>query len=361
MAFLDATDLLDIQSTDGTNEKRFSQLGLLDAVKDSTPATQGYIPPSVIEKLRSTSSLRNVQIPVLKDQTVTVNTTPGFSFIPDNLPESAQYTFTAVDVFSGFRHYPGQFDNNALDAEWAKREVMKNVTYAMGNTVESLLATTIDTRKTQLLNFTTQVNQGSLGGTFTFNTTPDELEINKAAQQQTMFASLNELMAANELGGDYRVVTNRAGLAVQKTEALQFGDGNSRNIQALGMMPADRMYETGNISAGSDVFNGYFFRDGAVGMFENFPYDFRNGTEFAGKKWSVSDTEIPFCRMRGNVYVNNEATDATALVGAGTDSNMIMTHFQEMAIWLRFYIVYRYNSDLTTRANDIVKISGKTS
>jgi hypothetical protein len=29
-----------------------------------------------------------------------------------------------------------------------------------------------------------------------------------------------------------------------------------------------------------------------------------------------------------------------------------------MAIWVRFYVVYRYNSDLGTRVNDIVKIQG---
>ena len=120
------------------------------------------------------------------------------------------------------------------------------------------------------------------------------------------------------------------------------------------------MYESGNIAAGSDVFNGWFLRDGSMGVFENFPFDFRNGTEINGKKWSISDVEIPFTRMRANVYVNTEATDATALVSAGTDSNLIMTHFEEMALWNRFYIVYRYNSDLTTRANDIVKIKGLT-
>lgn len=359
MALLDATDWNDIQVTDATNEKRFSQLGLVEAVKDSTPATTEYIKPSAVQQLREASSLRNVQIPVLKDQTVTVNQTPGFNFIPSNLPESAQYTFTAVDVFSGFRHYPGQFANNTLDSEWTKREVMKNVAYAMGSTVESLLTTTMESRKSQLLNFTTQVSQGD--GTFTFDAPTDTLQVNKAAQKETMFMNLEELMAANELGGNYRIVTNRAGLAVQKSEAAKYGAANEKNLQALGMLDASRIYETGNISAGSDIFNGYFFRDGAIGIIENFPYDFRNGTEIAGKQWSISDVEIPGARMRANIYVNNEATEATALVGAGTDSNLIMTHFSEMAIWLRFYIVYRYNSDLSTRANDIVKIKGLTS
>ena len=119
MANLDATDWNDIQSTDATNEKRFSQLGIIDAVKDSTPFVD-YVSPAAREQLRIASGLRSVQIPVIKDQTVVVNTTPGFTFIPNNLPESDQYTFTAVDVFSGFRHFPAQFQNNTLESNFVK-------------------------------------------------------------------------------------------------------------------------------------------------------------------------------------------------------------------------------------------------
>lgn len=356
MAFLDATDWLDIQSTDATNEKRFSQLGYIDAVKDSTPFVD-YVSATAREQLRIASSLRSVQIPVIVDQTVVVNTTPGFTFIPDNLPLSSQYTFTAVDVFSGFRHYPAQFQNNSLESDFVKKQVMKNVAYAMGLTIEGLLVTELEARKTQVLPLgQTQVSQGD--GTFVFDTGTDTLKINKAAQKETMFVNLEELMNANELPGNYRWVTNRAGLAVQKTEMAKFGLGNSKDLQALGLPTPDRLYESANVSAGSDIFNGFMLRDGAMGVYENFPFDFVNGTEINGKKWSISDMEIPFTRMRANIFVNNDATDATALVSAGTDTNLIMTAFQEMAIWIRFYIVFRFNSDLATRANDIVKIQG---
>lgn len=359
MAYLDASQWNDLQVSEATNEKRFSELGIIDAVKASTPFVD-YIPPSAKAALQSTSSLRGVQIPVIKDQTVSVVQTPGFQFIPDNLLESDVYEFTAVDVFSGFRFYPSTYDNNMVDMDYARTETMRNIAYAMGNTIEGLLTTTLEARKTQVLDHTAQLSQGTLGGTFTFNAGTDTLELNKAAQQQTMFSSIDAIMAANELAGNYRYVTNRAGLAVQKMEALQFGSSNDRNIQALGMVGADRMHESGNISAGSDVFNGYALRDGSIGVFENYPYDFRNSTEINGKKWSITDVELPWARMRANVYTNSEATDATALISTGTDSNSIMTHFEEMAIWIRFYQVYRYNSDLTTRANDIVKLSGKT-
>ncbi len=358
MAYLDATMWLDFQDTNATNEKRFAELGIVDLVKDSTPFAD-YISPQAKEKLSESSSLRDVQIPVMINQTPIVLTTPGFAFIPANLEQTAEYAFIAYDVFSGFRHYPASYGNNTIQSDWARSEKMKNIAYQMGITIEGILSTVLEARKTQVLDYTVQVSQGD--GTFTFNAGTDTLEVSKAAQKETMFYNLEMLLGANELPGQYAIVTSRGGLAVQKSEALKYGADNSKNLQALPFLPMDRLHESGNITPGSNVFNGFFVRDGAIGLFENYPYDFRAGTQFAGKEWSVSDVEIPFTRMRANIYTNVEATEATALTAVGVDSNLKMTHFEEMAIWQRFYVVYRYNSDLTTRANDIVKISGLTS
>ena len=359
MANLDASQWNDLQESGSENEKRFAELGLIDSFKASTPFID-YVSASAREALRTTSSLRATEIPIIKDQQVTVVQTPGFEFIPSNVEESDVYSFNAVDVFSGFRHFPATYANNMIDEQGALEAKMKNIAYQSAITIESLLSATLEARKTQVLDFTTQLNQGLLGGTYTFNTGTDTLEIDKAAQQETMFSSINEIMAANELPGDYRYVTSRAGLAVQKMEALKFGDSNDKNIQALGMVTADRMHMTGNISAGSDVFNGFAFRDGAVGIYENHPWDFINNTAFAGREWSISDVELPFAKMRANIYVNNEATNAESLITTGTDSNLTMTHFKEMAIWFRFYQVFRYNETLASRPNDVVKIKGET-
>tara|TARA_R110000796_G_scaffold72206_1_gene163483 strand:- start:436 stop:1176 length:741 start_codon:yes stop_codon:yes gene_type:complete len=242
-----------------------------------------------------------------------------------------------------------------LDSEFQSREVLKNVLYEMGNTVEGILLTNLDARKTQVLNETEQVSGAT--GDYAFNAGTDTLAIKKAAQEETMFYSLEALMGANEVAGDYRVVTNRAGLVRQKMEALKFGAGNDKNLDALGFFGADRIHESGNLTSAAK-FDGYFLRDGSIGAVENFPADFRAGTEFAGKKWSVSDLDLPFVNMRANIFTDKNATDATSLITSGTDSNLIMTHFEEMAIWVRFYVVYRYNSDLSTRVNDIVKVQG---
>ena len=358
MSFINATSWNNLQGSNVTNDKRFSQLGVVDLAADSTSFVD-YILPSQVTQMNTMSSLRSLEIPVIDDQSVTVLTTPGFEFIPANLETSAKYSFTCYDVFSGFRHYPAAYANNMVDANAALEIKMRNIAYACGKQMETIILSTLSTQKSQALDFTTQVSQGD--GTFTFSTLTDTLTVNKAAQKETMFFYLEDLMAANELAGNYRIVTNRAGLAVQKAERLKYSTNNDKNIDALGFFDLSRMYESGSISAGSDVFSGYIVRDGGIGIIPNFPYDFVNGTEIGGKKWSITDMELPYCRMRANVYVNNEATNATALITAGTDSNTIMTHFQEMAIWLRFYVVYRYNSDLANRANDIVKIVGATS
>lgn len=358
MSYINATLLNDLQGSNVSNDKRFSQLGYVDLVADSTPHVD-YILPSQITAMNTMSSLRNQKIPVIKDQIVSVGTTPGFNYIPANLEESDQYSFVAYDVFSGFRHYPSTYANNTVDEKDMVEIKTKNVCYAMGEAIENILSTVMEARKSQQLGSTTQVSQGD--GTFSFSTSTDTLTVNRAAQKETMFFNLTALMAANELPGNYRIVTNRAGLAIQKSEQLKYSVANDKNLSALGMFPMDHMYESANVTAGgSEVFSGFVVRDGAIGLVENFPYDFVSGTEIAGKKWSISDVEMPFTRMRVNVYVNREATDATALITAGTDSNAIMSHFEEIAFWARFYVVYRYNGDLANRSNDIVKIVGTT-
>lgn len=354
MNYLSATDLNDIQPVGGRDEKRFSPLGLVDAARDSTDFVD-YISPSEKEAMSKLSSERNIQSPVIVDQEITVSMTPGFPFIPTNLPTSDQYSYVAVDIFSGMKFWPASYEDNAIDMNWEKQRRLEAITYAMGQKKEELISTVLESRKTQVLDGTTQVSQGD--GTFFFNGATDTLEISKAAQKETMFANIQALFEINEIPGMLRYVSNRGGFQVQMTESLKYGTENEKNLQALGLVSPDRYYQTGGLSAGSDVFNGFVFRDGDIGLIENYPWDFRAGINFAGKEWSISDIETKWTRSRLNVFVDNHATDATSLVQS---SNMKMTHFQEMGLWDRFYIVYPYNSNLEERSNGVFKIKGVT-
>lgn len=358
MAFLDATLLNDFQAKEALNEKFEANYGMLNLAKDST-AYVGYVPPSVREKLATSSSAFNAKIPVLKDQSVTVTTTPGFANIPVNLGETDSYYFTAYDVFSGFRFYPAAHEENQVDKAWYVDQVMRNVLKACAATTDDIIETVLEARKTQALSYATQISQGD--GTFTWDANTDTLTINKAGQKDTMFYNLGQLMVANQQPGNYRIVTSPAGLVVNNAEAMKYSTQNTKNIawQQL-YMPDDRRYISDQIATSAN-FNGFLVKDGDIGIYENFPYDFRNGTEIAGRKWSISNVELPYMKMRANVFVNTEATDATALVSPGTRSNLIMTTFEEMALWFRFYVVYPYNSAIASRPQGIVKLVGATS
>lgn len=356
MAYLDATVLSDFQAKMATNEALIGNYGMLDLAKDSGRFVD-YIPPSVMEQLATLSGSRQAQIPVIKDQQVVVNATPGFSNIPINLGESGTYAFTAFDVFSGFRVYPGSYENNSIDQAFEVEQRMKNVLQAMAVEIDTTVGTVLSSRKTQVLGFTDQVSQGD--GTFVFNTGTDTLEISKAAQKDTLFYNTNQLMLANQLPGNYRIVTSPGGLVVNDAEALKFREGNSKNLSwAQGGMPNDTRYISNQIATTAN-FDGYLVRDGDIGVIENFPFDFRNNTDNAAGKWSISDVELPFTRMRANIYTNVSATEATSVISPNTDTNLTMTTFEEMAIWHRFYVVYRFNSDLAGKQNAVVKIQGK--
>jgi hypothetical protein len=229
----------------------------------------------------------------------------------------------------------------------------------MGNTVEGILSTTLNSRKSQVMNFLEQINHNSGGGTYAF-TGADILTVDEAAQQATMFAPLSTLMDANEIGGNYAIVTSPAGLINQKLEALKYGENNDKNVASWGMLSADDMHSSHNIST-SAVFDGYFVRKGAIGMYPNYPFDFRMGTEVGDAQWSVSDMEMPFLKHRVNVFTNKFTANASGLTASGTDTNTVMSSGEEMGMWFRFCLVYRPNARLATITNDIVKIQGLTS
>ena len=356
MAFLDSTIFLDLQTKIAQNEKFTDQHGLIRIVRDSGQAID-FLSPDEIAAMNKMSSARGQRLPVLKDQTVTVVTTPGFSFIPNNIAETAYYGFTAFDVFSGFKFYPAAHSNNQVTKEYYVRNVTENVLKAMATSIEGLIINTLDGRRTQVLGYTDQVSAGD--GTVSFSEVTDLLTLNKAAVKDAMFYNLQALMVANKLPGDYRLVTSPAGIVAQQAELFKYGDANTKNLRwSANQLPPDMYYQSHAIAPGVDnLFTGYMIRDGAIGLVENYPYNFMEGTTLNGKRWMVSDIELPYVNMRANVYMNTEATDADSVL-ATSDSNLKMTTFEEMAIWCRFYLPYRYNSSLSTRQQDIVKLQG---
>ena len=356
--YITVTRFNDLQVGGKLDQKRYPELGAVNAAYASTPSVD-YISPSVQESLKTISSQRLIEIPTFINGPVVVGDTPGYNNIPSNLLESDTFGLVAYNIFSGFRHYPSTYDNNVMDSQDAIDTKMKRVTYEMAKIKESIIIGVLESNKTQVLDFTEQVSPNT--GDYNFNATSDVLEIKRAVQNETMFYTLEALAEANEIMGAGRVITNRAGLVRQKAEAIKYGAGNEKNLDALGFYDIDRMHQSSQISAGIDMFNGFYLKDGAIGLYSNFPYEFRNGKKLNDREWTISDVELPFLKSRCNVYTREGVTDSSALVGTHNnelDSNTIMSTFSEMAIWDRFYIATTPNKEIGTRSNDIFKIRG---
>lgn len=355
MANLDATDLNDVQVQDARNDKRFQELGSVNILKQSDPFVD-FISENDRRTLETISSDRNQDIPVIVDQTVVSFTEPSFD-VPANLLESTTFRFVPINIYSGFAHHKAQYSNNVIAAEQGKMVKIKNVLYKMGQDFEAQVNIIMEQQKTQVLDHTTQISQGSNGQAFTF-TGADILEVNKAAQQNVMFTSIDTVMGANDQGGRYSYLSSPAGFAVQKQEIATYGAGNDKNLANLGLPDASRLHETNSITT-SDVFDGFAVKDGALGFVPNHPFSYRTGDSVGDRQWSISDGDMPFLEFPVNVMTNKEATDATALAASGTNSDLLLTSVETMSFWFRGYIIYSYNADLTTRSNDILKIQGK--
>jgi hypothetical protein len=301
--------------------------------------------------------MQDYKIPLLLDTEAICTTVPGFANIPINLGEATNMYFTAFDLFSGFRMFPASFAGSAIDAQSYIDNRMRMVSEAMALKAEVIVNSFYESRKTQVLGFTNQFSHGE--GKFEFDAATDTLKIGKSAVKDTMFANINGIMSANKLGGDYMIVTSPGGLSAATLNALKLGVNNSQNIiQFEQAIPTGSRFESHALLPGDDIFTGYLVRKGAIGLYENFLWDFANNRSFAGKTWSISDAPLANLGMRVNTFVNTEATNATSLFAAGTNKNLVMTSFEEIGFWARFYVVYSYNSDLATKANDIVKVKG---
>jgi len=359
MGYLNASVLNDHQSTLTTSEAFTSDYGVNDLCRDSGPF-QNYIDPETFQMLRTANSNRSGIIPVIKDGEITVNQTPGFANIPSNIGESDTYSFVAYDVFSGFRHYPSTHANNNVKNAFYVNDRIQEILKKKADKIEEIQLSVLESRKTQVLGFTDQISQGD--GIYNFNTGTDTLEISKAAQKDTMFYNLTKLMKANKLSGGYKIVTSPAGLVSNDVEAMKFREANQKQIMwAQEFMGSQNRYESHQIAPGGNNFNGWLVRDGDIGFIENHPYDFVNSTTVGEKKWSISSTRLQYTNMRANIWVNRDASNTSNLVSPGNNTNGTMSTFEEMAIWTRFYVYYRYNSDLSTRQNGVVKLAGLTS
>jgi len=350
--FIDFSALNAYQDKITQTEKEKQRYGLLECLRHNSPKNK-VLTPTLRAHLKTVEG-RTTEYTGLKEDVITTTSVESFT-IPAHLSDSEQKTLTSVSIFSGFQVYPAWFQNNTIAYEDYLMNKYDEVFSAMASAKETQVGNLLNTNKTQGLDGVTQVNNGD--GTFAFDTSNDWLTANKAAQKDVLFSNLKTLFRINKKVGDYNIVVNEGGFNLALNEIFKFGQMNQENRQFIeNQLPI--YFETLGIAPGSDQFLGYMMRAGAIGGVQNYPFDFREGTVVDSKVWGIMDTPAPYIGERLNVYHNREAVDASNL--GETTSHLRMTSMEEWGFLDKFFLTSVYNSDLTTRVNEILKIKGLT-
>lgn len=350
--FIDFSVLNAYQDKMVQTEKRKQSYGLIDCLKFNTPMNK-VLTPTLKSHLQTVEG-RSTEYTGLKEDVITTTNVESFT-IPAHLSDSEQKTLTSISIWSGFQVYPAWFQNNTIAYEDYLQNKYDEVFSAMAAAKETQIANLLNTNKTQTIDGVAQINGGD--GTFAFDATNDWVSANKAAQKDTLFSNLEALFGINKMGGSHNAVVNKGGLTLAINEILKYGAANSENKQFIqNNLPA--FFETLGIAPSTYQFIMYMMTDGAIGGVQNYPFDFRQGTVVGDKKWGIMDTPAPYIGERLNVYYNKEAVDASGL--GDTTSHLRMTSMEEWGFLDKFFLVSNYNSDLTSRVSDIVKVVGLT-
>lgn len=352
MAYIDQTIMASIQDSLAQDERKYNRTGIVDAAHKSTEFVD-FVSPMLQEKLKTISSAQGFSVPVIKDGTAISVSTPGFDKTPDNRLETDTINWVAVDVFSGYKITESDFADNLLTVEQYAQVQTKRCLESMAIAKENAIKSILDARKTQTLGYLDVLNSHSEGA---YSFVGGKLRANKAAIKDTFYYDLDTLMRNNKVSGGTLLVTSAGGDdAIMKT-MLKNGAGQSVDKSwASKYMGMDNIFVSDSITPGvGNVFEGYLIEKGSVGIYENFPYDFAKGKELADRKWFVTPEKMPFVNQKLNVHISESAVDGRGKFDRG--SNSVMTTEETVSLWARFYVVYKYNSDIANKVNPIVAI-----
>ncbi len=95
---------------------------------------------------------------------------------------------------------------------------------------------------------------------------------------------------------------------------------------------------------------------GALAYVDNSTYDYRNNTQTRdGWEWSRTANILPKLGRGVNLLYNSKGLDASQI--SPGSSHLVTTGAEMWSFVDKYYIIHTYNSDLTTRSNDIVRLN----
>lgn len=348
MALLDLTALnaYITSEVDDENKKYSFANGLIDCAKFNTQS-QEFMTADVQERIKNSNG-RQIDISALVDSEFTVATSLSLT-LSANRSTSAKTTVSVLTAFTSFYDDYGIYANNAIAREQDYMSKFRKADKALANAIGGSVYTALNTRKTQVFDTSSVVGGISFDGTnFNADVTLD------AQKTMPIYEELIGVFNDNGIDGglgEFNIVGDQ-GFTTLDAFRGQFGANNQVELQQT---PFTSFRDTsGSITRlADDRGSGFLMRNGAVSLVPSVPIEFANGVTIGGdvSVWDYGDMELPYTKMRPLLFSRKAENDASTIGGSA------MSMVQQIGVGVQYAIVTSYNSDLTTKVNDIVRVN----
>ena len=340
MAYLMDTVLNAYQSKLAQTEIKTGVHGVIPFVKEQTPFAQ--VDPDTINAIKSANG-RTVDISAIKETDITVAS--AFSYdLASHRSETAKTSVTIYQLWTSFFFNEFDFANNAVGATQYLSNKLLEVDNALAEKKAEILLGILNTRRTQVFN-----DAGKPTGV-QFNTTPDALTIALAQESDPWFDYIQSFMVQNKLSGQYSAVATPS-LGITLAKHKLYSTYNDKNLMGQAF-PKIFMDNKLSPTAGSNA-TLFFARNGAIASYDSIPVEFERGASVPGTQFYVGAQELAMTGQKPLVVEIDERYNGTGLTGRPTDP---MTLHKRIGMGVSFAAVTSYNSDITTKVNDILKV-----
>lgn len=322
------------------NELRPSRYGALDLFLMQSDDPTGILTPELIAK--ANASIGSIlEVPVIDyDAGVTIGNTRSVT-ISDDENTSQMYQITFATYAWGFTIVPSLFHNNEIGIQRDFATKFNKYLYKFSETLDSAAIAALAAAKTQV--FTDILNYVNTGNAV----------IAPWKDRENIVGDINPMFAANDHFRQIHVLGN-AGFESMVRKMAQKDLYNAVN-KTLEYSDKLLHFSTRVANDTGEFANMYAVNGGSVGMLTRFEREALLGTRMDdGTEWGI-DT-LPMINFPVGTYFYESKGDFSAIAGAAS-ADMDRVRKEHYGFAVDVAILTGYNSDLTTIANPIMKIT----
>jgi hypothetical protein len=322
------------------NELRPSRYGALDLFMRQSEDPAGILTPELKEKAEKSIG-NTLETPVIDyDGNVTIGNTRSVT-IADDENTSQMYTITFATYSWGFTSVPAMFLNNEISMQRDFERKFNKYLYKFAETLDSAAIAALVAAKTQV--FGDILNYTNVGNAV----------IAPWSQRENIVGDINPMLAANDHFNEIHVLGN-AGF---ESLVRKLAQKDLYNIENKTLEYSDKIlhFSTRLANAAGEFANMLAVNGGSVAMLARFERESLLRTKMAdGTSWDI-DT-LPMINFPVGTYFYESKGDFSAIAGAAT-ADLTRARKEHYGFAVDVAILTNYNSDPTTIANPIMKIT----